>query len=293
MKSPLASSLLVLGLAAAPLFHTSAADTSAGIGPSFKGPVGLQLYSLRGEFTADGVPATLQKVAGYGVKEVELAGTYNLSPERFTEMLKAHGLKAVSGHFSYDKYKSDPEAVAQEAKALGLKYAGCAWISHGPGPFNEANAKDAIEVFNKAGAALAKHGIQFFYHCHGYEFAPHGDGTYMDLIAAGTDSKHVAFQMDVYWVVHPGQDPVMWFEKLGSRWQLVHLKDMRKGVEGDLTGKSDVKNDVVLGTGKMDWPAILAAARKAGVKYYFIEDESPWAVTQIPESLKYLSAVKF
>ncbi|HAV64594.1 MAG TPA: sugar phosphate isomerase [Verrucomicrobiales bacterium] len=293
MHSPFAASLLALGLALAPCSIAFAADSASGIGPSFKGPVGLQLYSLRGEFAADGVPATLKKVADYGLKEVELAGTYNLSPERFTQLLKEHGLKAVSGHFAYDKYKSDPESVAQEAKALGLKYAGCAWINHGPGPFNEANTRDAITVFNKAGEVLAKHGIQFFYHCHGYEFAPHGDGTFMDLLAKETDPKHVAFQMDVFWVVHPGQDPVAWLNKLGSRWQLVHLKDMRKGIQGDLTGKSDVKNDVVLGTGQMNWPAILAAAQKAGVKHYFIEDESPWAASQIAESLKYLEGVKY
>ena len=68
---------------------------------------------------------------------------------------------------------------------------------------------------------------------------------------------------------------------------------MKKGVKGDFTGKSDVANDVVLGTGQMDWPAILKTAKKAGVKYYFIEDESPTAAEQIPQSLRYLEQVKF
>ena len=293
MKAIYRSSLLVLSLLVGGLGPSHAGDGGAGIGNSFKGPVGLQLYSLRGEFASDGVPKTLNTVEDYGIRYVELAGTYNLSDQRFTEMLKEHKLQAVSGHFSYDLYKKDPEAVARQAKALGLKFAGCAWISHKGGSFNEDNAKDAIEVFNKAGAILKKNGIQFFYHCHGYEFAQHGDGTYMDLIIQGTDPEKVAFQMDVYWVVHPGHDPVQWLNKYGSRWQLMHLKDMRKGIKGDLTGSGDVKNDVVLGTGQMDWPAILAAARKAGVKYYFIEDESPWAQTQIPASLDYLEQVTF
>jgi sugar phosphate isomerase/epimerase len=74
----------------------------------------------------------------------------------------------------------------------------------------------------------------------------------------------------------------------------MHLKDMRKGLKtGELTGKTDVKNDVTLGTGQMDWPAILKAAKKAGIKYYFIEDESPTAAEQIPQSLKFLESVKF
>ena len=109
-----------------------------------------------------------------------------------------------------------------------------------------------------------------------------------------TNPENVRFQMDIFWVVHPGHDPVKWFEKYPKRWELVHLKDMKKGVKtGVLTGKSDVTNDVPLGTGQMDWPAILRAAQKAGVKYYFIEDESPTVAEQIPHSLKYLDQVKF
>jgi sugar phosphate isomerase/epimerase len=73
----------------------------------------------------------------------------------------------------------------------------------------------------------------------------------------------------------------------------MHVKDMRKGVRGDLTGRSDVTNDVSVGTGQMDWPAILKAAEQAGVKWYFIEDESPTVTEQIPKSLNFLEEVKF
>ncbi|NDB78002.1 MAG: hypothetical protein EB141_20555, partial [Verrucomicrobia bacterium] len=76
--------------------------------------------------------------------------------------------------------------------------------------------------------------------------------------------------------------------------QLMHLKDLKKGVKtGELTGKTDVANDVTLGTGQMNWPAILKAAQESGVKYYFIEDESPSVVEQVPQTLKFLSQVKF
>src|SRR5262245_41217317 len=85
-----------------------------GTGPSFKGPIGLQRYSLRADFTND-VPGTLKKVESFGVRNVELAGTYNLPPEKFKEMLSARGLKAVSGHFPYDRYRNDAEGVAREA----------------------------------------------------------------------------------------------------------------------------------------------------------------------------------
>ena len=106
--------------------------------------------------------------------------------------------------------------------------------------------------------------------------------------------EFVRYEMDVFWIVHPGQDPVKLLEKYGSRFELMHVKDMKKGTQtGDLTGKSDVKNDVTLGTGMMDWPAILKAAQRAGVKWYLIEDESPVSAQQIPLSLRYLELAKF
>jgi sugar phosphate isomerase/epimerase len=111
---------------------------------------------------------------------------------------------------------------------------------------------------------------------------------------AGTKPEFVRYEMDVFWIVHPGQDPVKLLEKYGSRFELMHVKDMKKSTQtGDLTGKSDVKNDVTLGMGMMDWPAILKAAQRAGVKWYFIEDESPASAQQIPLSLRYLERVKF
>jgi len=83
-------------------------------------------------------------------------------------------------------------------------------------------------------------------------------------------------------------------DKYKGRWELMHLKDMKKGLKtGSLTGKTDVTNDVTLGTGQMDWPAILKAAKRSGVKWYFIEDESPTSTEQIPQSLKFLETVKY
>ena len=270
----------------------SHAGDAVGTGPSFKGPIGLQLYSLRAEFTRN-VPAALEKVKSYGIRYVETAGTYGLSATRFREMLKANGLEAVSGHFPYDRYRDDLDAVVEEAKALGVKYAGTAWITH-KDTFDEKEAREACAIFNRAGKALRREGIQFFYHVHGFEFQPHLEGTLLDLMMAETDPRLVRYQMDTFWVVHPGHDPVKLLEKYKGRWELMHVKDMKKGVKtGILTGKSDVSNDVVLGTGQMDWPAILKAAKRSGVKWYFIEDESPTAVEQIPQSLKYLEIVKF
>lgn len=284
------SLLSMMGLMFNGSVPVNAAQT--GTGQSFKGPIGLQLYSLREQFKKD-VPATLDEVRSWGIRYVELAGTYDLPPEKFAAMLKERQLVPIAAHFSYESFRDDPEAVAKEAKALRLKYAGVAWIPH-EGDFDEKTCREAINVFNKAGQACAKQDLKFFYHIHGYEFQPHPSGTLLDLLIQQTDAKLVSYEMDIFWVVFPNQDPVKLFEKYGKRWELVHLKDMKKGVQlGSLSGGTDVRNDAALGAGQMDLPAILKAARKAGVKWYLIEDESPWSEQQIPQSLRYLETVKF
>ncbi len=279
-------------LALLPLTAGAADTAKVGIGPSFKGPIGLQLYSLREQFGKD-VPGTLDKVKGFGIKYAELAGTYNVAPEQFKKQLEERGIVAVSGHFPYERYRDDAEGVAKEAKALGLKYAGCAWIPH-DGPFDEKKCREAAAVFNHAGETLAKHGIKFFYHTHGYEFQPFGEGTLFDLLMKETKRGTVAYEMDIFWIFHAGQNPAKLIEKYKGRWELMHLKDMQKDTPtGLLTGGSPVTNDVALGTGKIDLAATLKEAKEEGVKWYFIEDESPTSEKQIPQSLRYLSEVKW
>jgi sugar phosphate isomerase/epimerase len=293
MKSNLLLLLAGIGVSAIVSLSASvAAAAPTGTGPSFKGPVGLQLYSLRDQFKKD-VPGTLDQVHTFGIQYAELAGTYNVAPEQFKAQLEQRGIKAISAHFPYERYRDDAEGIAREAKALGLQYAGCAWIPHS-GDFDEKTCREAIAVFNHAGEVLKKQGVKFFYHVHGYEFQPHGDGTLLDLLITETNPKFANYEMDVFWIVFPGQDPVKLLQKYGKRWELMHLKDMKKGTAtGSLSGGTDVKNDVALGTGQIDIAAILRTAKKTGVKYYFIEDESPTSEQQIPQSLKFLEQVKW
>jgi sugar phosphate isomerase/epimerase len=289
MKSTL--SRVAVAAIAALLMVGCASKPTTGVGVSFKGPIGLQLYSLRSNFVHE-VPGTLAMVKGYGIKYVELAGTYDRTVPEFKQLLASNKLVAISGHFPYDRYRTNPEAVALEAKELGLQYAGCAWIPH-DGDFDEKECRDAAAVFNHAGEVLSRHGIKFFYHTHGYEFQPYQIGTLFDLLMKETRPELVRYEMDVFWIVHPGQNPSMLLDKYGKRFELMHVKDMKKGVKGDLTGKSNVNNDVALGTGQMNWASILAAAKRNGTKWYFIEDESDNAAGHIPQSLKFLESVQF
>ena len=121
---------------------------SVGTGPSFKGPIGLQLYSLREQFGKD-VPGTLDEVKSMGFKYAELAGTYGMPPEKFKQELNARGIKPIAAHFAYERYRDDAEGIAKEAKELGLAYAGCAWIPHS-GDFDEKTTRPARSWPNTA-----------------------------------------------------------------------------------------------------------------------------------------------
>jgi sugar phosphate isomerase/epimerase len=257
-----------------------------------KNQIGLQLYSMRNQLGQD-VPGALGKVKAFGFVNVELAGTYGLTPEQFREHLDRQGLSAFSGHFPYDRFKDDVEGVAREAKTLGLKYAGCSWIPHDESVgFTESKCREAAAVLNRAGKALAKYDVKLLIHTHGYEFQPYNGGTLFDLLVNEADPRFVNFQMCVFWVVRAGQDPVKLLEKFGGRWQSMHLKGMRDGTPtGLLTGKPPKTTNVALGTGQIDYVPILTAAKKADVKWYIIEDESPSSEEQLPKSLNYLETL--
>ena len=253
--------------------------------------IGLQLYSLRNEFKTE-VPGTLAKVNEWGIKEVEGGGTYGLSMEEFQKLLTKNKLKVVSVGAEYDVLKNNPQAAIDNAKAFGAKYVVCFWIPHNGDEFTFDNIKDATDVFSKAGKLMQENGLSLCYHPHGYEFRPYENGTLFDYLVKNTDPKYFNFEMDVFWIKHPGQDPVALLEKYPKRFLLMHLKDRKPGTPGNQNGHADVESNVVLGSGDVGIDKIMAAAKKAGVKHYFIEDESSHSVEQIPQSLAYLKSLE-
>ena len=135
--------------------------------------------------------------------------------------------------------------------------------------------------------------MRFAYHLHGYEFQPYEAGTLFDLMVAETKPEFVAFELDVFWAQHGGADPVQLLHRYGNRFELMHVKDLKKGVKGNLTGNAPDDWSVAVGDGQVDWPGLLREAQRAGLKHYFIEDESVEAINQIPQSLRYLERVRF
>lgn len=262
---------------------------------SFRDHLGLQLYSLRDMFKTN-VTGALDQVKAWGFVEVETAGTYGLTPAKFAALLRERGLKAVSAHIGYDELDKNLPGAVREARTLGVRYVICPYIPH-RGRFDDQAARQTAAKFNRWGAAFQAAGIKFGYHTHGFEFFPAttpGATTVFDVLARDTDPKLVCFEMDVFWVYRAGVDPVALLKKYPGRWVMLHVKDLRRGApRGPVIGSTARPADrVAVGSGQIDWPAVLRTAEKIGVRHYFIEDESPDPLQCIPAGLHWLNTFK-
>jgi sugar phosphate isomerase/epimerase len=248
--------------------------------------IGLQLYTVRKEMEKD-VEGTLAKVAGIGYKEVEFAGYFNRTPEQIKTILKNNGLSAPSAHTSLAvmKDKANWQKTLDVSKAIGHKYLILAYLMP-----NERTSLDdykkLTELLNQAGADCKKAGIQFGYHNHDFEFQAMGGELPFDHMLKHTDAKLVKIELDLYWIEKAKQSWAKYFDMYPGRFELVHVKDM------DTTPKEFFTE---VGRGKIDFKAIFAQSKKAGVKHYFVEqDQTPAsAFDSIQVSYDYLSKLKF
>lgn len=283
---------VVAGLGASALRPTAAlvADHAA-IKTVLNGPVGLQLWSLR-EYLPKDLPGTLAKVRAMGFREVEGAGLWGHSLPEFRAALDKAGLRCQSTHMGLENLNGDLPAAMAQAKAIGAKHVVCPWIPHEKG-FKRDDALRTGAAFNRFGRAAKEAGLTFGYHPHGYEFVPSPEGTLFDTLLGATDASLVEFQVDVFHSYHAGADPTKLIQKLSGRVRSLHLKDEKKGfpVEPGKDG-APPEADVPVGTGQVDFPAVLRAAVKAGVSLYYVEDESTDPLGHIPQSVAFLEAFK-
>jgi sugar phosphate isomerase/epimerase len=271
------------------LLLTTLATTAQSKGPFFPDRTGVVSYTFRESFKQD-VPGTLDKIKALGITNIEFSNLFGKTAAELRALLDARGMVCTSYGTGYNEVLNKTEEVIGNAKALGAKYVRVAWIPH-EGDFTLETAQKAAEDFNRAGKALRDNGLMFCYHNHGYEFQPYGDGTLFDYLVQHTDPAAVGFEMDILWVAHPGQDPVKLLKKYPQRFKLMHVKDLKKGVKGDLSGGTPVENDVALGTGQIDIAAVMKAARNTAIEYFYIEDESPSVDVQVPRSIAYLKGL--
>jgi len=253
--------------------------------------VGLQLYSVRDDMNKD-VKATVEKVGAMGYKFVEAAGFsdgkfYGMDPVDFKNLCETNGLQFLGSHSgqdlpddaNWDKTMAWWDMSIDAHAAAGVKWIVQPWMSE-EGYNSLDGLKKYVEYFNAVGEKCKAKGIKFGYHNHSKEFTTlFEDKPIYDWMLELTDPEKVMFEMDLYWTVHGGKNPVDYFNKYPGRFMLWHIKDEKE------LGAS----------GKMDFKTIFASEKKSGLKYGIVEvekyDFEP--LVSCKKSLEYLNTTNY
>lgn len=244
-------------------------------------PIGLQLYTVRRAMEAD-FDSTLSRVAQIGYREVEFAGYFGRTPQQVRDSLRRSGLTAPSAHIALGATDAGWESVLENAHRIGHRYLIVASVG---GAKTIDDYRRIAERFNRAGETASKTGIRFGYHNHDFEFAPVEGKLPYDVLLESTDPKHVCFEMDLYWIVKGGQDPLEYFARWPGRTELVHAKDSAAPPGREMTD---------VGAGTINWRGIFARGKQAGIKHCFVErDDAPDPFASIAASIQYLEKLRF
>jgi sugar phosphate isomerase/epimerase len=253
-----------------------------------KSAIGLQLYTLRESIPND-PKGVLKKVAEFGYKELETYAygdgkIFGMAFADFGKYVKDLGMKVCSGHYGLNQITSDKwEQAVTDAKSIGQQYMIMPYLQDVDRKSID-DYKKHCESLNKAGEVCNKHGIRFGYHNHAFEFETMEGQVPYDLMLKELDPKLVGMELDLYWVVRAGLDPITMFEKHPGRFEQWHVKDM---------DKSNKDRNADVGTGSIDFKAIFAKAKLSGMKHFYVEQESyPGApIDSVGASIKNLKAI--
>lgn len=253
-----------------------------------KAEVGLQIYTLRDTIFKD-PKGVLKQVADFGYKKLETfayrdGSIFGMPFADFGKYIKDLGMKATSGHYGLDQAKSDSwEKAVTDAKSIGQEYLVVPYLQE-PDRKTIDDYKKVCAALNKAAEVAKKNGMKFGYHNHAFEFETLEGQTPYDVMLKELDPKLVDMEMDIFWVVNAGKDPLQYFEKHPGRFTQWHVKDM---------DKSDKMRNANVGTGTIDWKNIFANSRKSGMKHFYVEQETyPGApIDSVGESIKYLKTI--
>ena len=226
------------------------------------GRIGIQLYTIRREFGRE-PEATLARLAELGFREVEFRGYPPGTPAEIRAMLARHQLAAPSSHVGLRGADPEWDRTLELAAAIGQSYVVVAGIAQSDRASLDG-WKRVAERFNQAGMAARKHGLQFCYHNHDFEFPPIDGVVPYDLLLSETDSKLVQLEMDLYWITKGGKDPLEYFAKWPGRFPMVHVKDM------DATPR---RYFAAVGEGTINFARIFRRGGQAGIRHYFYEQD--------------------
>jgi len=245
-------------------------------------PVGLQLYTVRRSLQQD-FDGTLAKVAAIGYREVEFAGYFSRSPKDVRASLDRAGLVSPSSHIDYNTLQDQWPAMLDAANVLGQNYIVCPSIDEKLRQ-RLSGWQRAAATFNRAAEAAHKAGIQFAYHNHSFEFESVEGKLPYDVLLQETDPQLVKMEMDIFWLVKGGADPLAYFHRYPGRFPLVHLKGRdKKGEMSEVAAHNSI-----------DWKTIFASSTEAGIQHYFVEHDNPAdEFASIRASFNYLHQLQF
>ncbi len=242
--------------------------------------IGLQLYSLRTEMAED-FEGTLGRLAELGFKEMEFAGYFDKSPAEIRRILDGFGMTSPAAHIQLSAIRENLEREIETAASIGQKYIVIPSI-----PGNERAIDDYqrhADLLNHAGEACKTVGIQMAYHNHNFEFEQQAGKTGYDTLLNSTEPDLVTMEMDLFWIVDAGEDPIPYFEKHPGRFAMLHVKD-RAG-DGSM---------VDVGRGEINFAELFSYADVAGFEHYFIEHDNPDdGINSIAYSYNSLSRIRF
>ena len=246
--------------------------------------IGIQLYTVRREMRQD-FDGTLARLADFGFREVEFAGYFGRTPAQVRDVLRRLNLAAPSTHIGFDQLGDAWDRVLDDAAAIGHRYVTVPWLPTEPRGSVDGWQRVAV-AFNRAGERAKARGLKFAYHNHDFEFARIGDVVPYDLLLAETDPSLVEFQMDVFWLVKGGGDPLEYLRKHPGRFTTLHVKD-----------SSGPPNhaQVNIGDGMIDFAAILRLdrAQRQVVRHVFVEHDQPAdAMAFARDAFGYLSTME-
>lgn len=239
---------------------------------------GLALYTVRDRMAAD-PKGVLKQVAEIGYKNIEVAGYedgkfYGMPPAEFKAYLAEIGLEATSSHHGGVTLDNADQQIA-DAVAVGFKYfvIPIPPMGHFSSEADTLAMSDEVEtvmdIINTIGAKCAAAGIQCLYHNHDFEFKPKANGVVpMDYFIEHSNPEHVNFELDLYWAIKAGVDPIVYFEKAKGRIKAWHVKDM------DEQGRF-----APVGTGTIDFSRFWPKRALAGLETYFVEQDRTYTHT--------------
>ncbi len=264
----------------------SPALEAAKIASNWKKQIGLELYTVRRLLKPDTYDGILAKLASYGYTEVEPADPYNnMEPAAYKAMLDKHGIKMFSTHADATEGPGLEKELEGQA-LMGIKYTAVRAPRPAAGqapaprtPMTVESVKKSAARMNSMGAILKKFGMKYYIHNHAGEFEVLDDGktTQYDILLAETDPKLVTMQLDIGWAYMAGQDVLAMFKKHPGRFELWHVKDAKyKQADPSLkpNARARASKIVTMGEGDIDYKAVFAAAKQAGLKHYVIEQDT-------------------